>query len=452
MSDSLLSDAARRAQHFLTGLESRAPFPDDAALQALETLREQPLPEQPVDPHAVLAMIDELGSPATVANAGGRYFGFVIGGTLPGALAANWLASAWDQNAGLEKCTPVGAALEQGALRGLLDLLGLPEDAAGAFVTGTSMAHVTALAAARHALLARLGWDVNQQGLSGAPPLTVIASAGAHSSVVKAVRLLGIGEARLLSVPVDEQGRMDVAQFPPSDGPTIICAQAGCVNSGAFDPIDALADIAAERGAWLHVDGAFGLWAAVSDSLRPLLEGYLRADSWATDLHKWLNVPYDSGIAIVRDASQLRGAMSLSADYLTEQEEHREPFHYTPELSRRARGVEVWAALQCLGRQGVTDLVERCCRYARRFADGLAAAGCEVLNDVELNQVLVAFGDDERTRRIINAIQQDGTCWCSDTRWQGRLAMRISVVSWRTSSEDVERSLDAMLRCVAQYQ
>ena len=377
--------------------------------------------------------------------AGGRFFGFVIGGSLPVALASNWLATAWDQNAALYGPTPGVAAFEQTALRWLLDLLQLPAGSAGAFVTGATQANLCALAAARHAVLQRVGWDVESDGLFGAPAITVIVGAEAHPTLFKALGLLGLGRNRVLQVEVDAQGRMMAERIPALAGPTIICAQAGNVNSGAFDPIDRIVERAHDSKAWVHVDGAFGLWAVTSPALSQLCRGMEGADSWATDAHKWLNVPYDSGLAFVREPDALRAAMSVTAAYLPTHPDQRSPSDFTPELSRRARGVDIWAALSALGRSGVTQMVERCCRHARRFAQGLSDAGFDILNEVVLNQVVVSFGDPSRTQRVTLALQDEGTCWAGITQWQGRTAMRISVSSWATTDADVERSLQAMI-------
>jgi glutamate/tyrosine decarboxylase-like PLP-dependent enzyme len=444
----LLTEAGARAAHYLATLDDRPVQPTRAAIDRLSELGGD-LPSETTDPFTVLRLLDEIGSPATVASAGRRFFGFVIGGSLPVTVAANWLTTAWDQNAGLFVASPTAARLEEYALRWLLDLLHLPAEAAGAFVTGTSMAHVTGLAAARHALLRRQGWDAENDGLFGAPPIKVVLSAEAHTTLIKALAIVGFGRNNLIRVPVDNQGRLRLADLPPLDSSTLLCIQAGNVNSGAFDPVDELCDRARDAGAWAHVDGAFGLWAAVVPELAHLVKGAEKADSWSTDAHKWLNVPYDSGLLFCRDADALRAAMSAPAAYLPQQIA-REPSHYTPELSRRARGVEVWAALRHLGRQGVTDLVERCCQYATVFADGLRAAGYEILNDVVLNQVLVSFGTPEVTQRVIKRIQEDGTAWCGGTVWQGRTAMRISVSSWATTGDDIERSLEAMLAAARQ--
>ena len=441
----LLNDAATRATRYLEEPETRAVAP--AAVDRLDELG-GPLPEGPVDPAEVLALLDEVGSPATLGTAGRRFFGFVIGGSLPVTVAANWLGTAWDQNAGLVVVSPVSAALEDTALRWLLEVLGLPPTCGGGFVTGATMANFTALAAARNAVLAREGWDVEAHGMFGAPPVTVVVGEEAHPTVSKALGMLGFGRNRVVTVPVDGQGRMRADALPELTGPSIICIQAGNINTGAMDPAKEICAAAREMGAWVHVDGAFGLWAAASPERAHLVDGVADADSWATDGHKWLNVPYDSGFAFVRDPEHLRAAMALTAAYLPVSAQ-REPSHYTPELSRRARGIEVWAALRSLGRSGIADMIERTCWHATCFAEGLREAGYEVLNDVVLNQALISFGDDDTTSRVIAGIQEDGTCWCGGTVWQGRTAMRISVCSWATTDEDVERSLEAMLRVAA---
>jgi len=378
--------------------------------------------------------------------AGPRFFGFVVGGSLPVALAANWLASAWDQNSALANITPGTALLEQIALQWLIDIFALPTGSAGTFVTGATMGNFCGLAAARHAVLAQAGWNVEADGLFAAPPITVIVGDEAHPSLTKALGLLGMGRNRVVRVPVDNQGRMLCDALPPISGPTIVCLQAGNVNSGAFDPFGPICEKAHEAGAWVHIDGAFGLWAAAVDGMKELTHDIEQADSWATDAHKWLNVPYDSGLAIVRDPDALKAAMAVSAAYLPTETELRNPSDFTPEFSRRARGVEIWAALRSLGRSGLADQIQRTCRHARRFAAGLRAAGYSILNDVVLNQVLVSFGDAQTTQRVIKDIQTDGTAWCGCTQWQGQTAMRISVSSWATEESDVEKSLDAMIR------
>lgn len=440
----LLFDAAVRASRFLDENREAAVAPSPDAIVALESLRE-PFPERGAAPEAVIAQLDAIGAPAATRNSGPRYFGFVTGGTLPAALAANWLATAWDQNAAMHVMSPVASVLEDVALRWIADALHLPASG-GVFTTGATMANFTCLAAARHAVLAKAGWDVERDGLFGAPPITVIAGEEAHATLFKSLAMLGLGRERVIRVPADEQGRMRADGLPEiaEETPALVCLQAGNVNSGAFDPA---ADIIPKlRGrAWVHVDGAFGIWARASGQYAHLAAAYDLADSWATDGHKWLNVSYDSGIAMVRDADALRRAMSISAAYLVTGASEREGMQWGPESSRKARGIEAWAALRSLGRDGLSDMIDRCCRHAARFAERLGKAGFAVWNDVELNQVAVSFGTDEQTREVIAAVQSDGTCWCGGTVWKGRAAMRISVSSWATTEADVERSADAMI-------
>ena len=439
----LLIAAAERAIRYLEGLNGRGVVPDPTVVARLTEL-DMALPDHPSSADETLALLDSY-SAATMAMAGPRFFGFVIGGALPATLAANWLAGAWDQNTAAAVVTPLTAKLEDVALGWLRDVLGLPQETGVGFVTGATLANFTCLAAARHAVLAQAGWDVEAEGLFGAPEVTVVVGEEAHPSLFKALGLAGFGRNRVVRVPVDRQGRMRADRFPNLSGPIIVCLQAGNVNSGAFDPATEIIPKAKAAHAWVHVDGAFGLWAAAAPSKAHLLAGYAAADSWATDAHKYLNTPYDSGLAFVRSPDVLQAAMAVSAAYLPLYS-IRDPANFTPELSRRARGIEVWAALHALGRSGLADLVERTCRYAARFAQGLSAAGYIILNEVVLNQVLVMFGDAERTRRVIAGIQQDGTCWCGGTVWQGQTAMRISVSSWATTEADVERSLEAMIR------
>jgi glutamate/tyrosine decarboxylase-like PLP-dependent enzyme len=440
----LLTHAAQRAIRYVGGVSERRVAPTEAAVAALQKFHE-PLPESGCDPEKVLAMLDEFGSPATVMTTGGRYFGFVNGGTLPASLAANWLAAAWDQNASLRIMSPVAAELEEIVIAWVCEALGLPADCAGGLVTGATMANFTALASARYALLGREGWNVVEDGLFGAPPIEVVAGAEAHASLLKALNMVGLGRKRVSLVEVDEQGRMRADKLPKLTRNTIVCIQAGNVNTGAFDPAAAICEAAHAQSAWVHVDGAFGLWAGASPHYTHLLNGFEKADSWATDAHKWPNVSYDCGLAIVRNAEALRACMGLSAAYLTPGT-RREPMYHTPECSRRARGAELWAALKSLGRSGLAELVERTCAHAQRFAAGLRAAGCEVLNEVVINQVLVSFGDASKTREVIRRLQEEGTCWCGGTVWQGKTAMRISVSSWATTSDDVDQSLQAILR------
>jgi glutamate/tyrosine decarboxylase-like PLP-dependent enzyme len=439
----LMNDAAGRAIRYLESLDERPVRPDPAVVARLGEL-DQPLQHGPTDPAAVLAELDQYAG-ATMAMSGPRFFGLVIGGVLPAAQATSWLAGAWDQNTGAYAATPLTATLEDVSLRWLVDALQLPEGTGGGFVTGATMANFSCLLAARHTVLEAAGWNVEADGLFGAPAVTVIVGEEAHPTLFKSLGMAGFGRNRVVRVPVDRQGRMRADALPPISGPTIVCVQAGNVNTGAFDPASEIIPAAKVAGAWVHVDGAFGLWAAASPRHAHLMEGFAAADSWATDAHKYLNTPYDSGLAFVRHPAALRAAMAITAAYLPFGE-RREPSDYTPELSRRARGVEVWAALRSLGRSGLAELVDGTCRHATRFAEGLRAAGYDVLNDVVLNQVLVSFGDADHTRRVIAAIQEDGNCWAGPTVWQGRTAMRISVSGWSTTEADVERSLEGMLR------
>ena len=440
----VLRGAADAGARYLASVDRRPVAPDGAMRENLSALC-GPLPEHSTDPEKVMALLADHGSPGTVASAGRRYFGFVTGGTLPAALGANVLAAAWDQNAGLEVMSPAAAVLEQTAADWVLDVLGLPPAAAVGFTTGATMGNLAALAAARHAVLTQAAWNVEEDGLFGAPSITVIVGDEVHVSLLKALSLLGLGRSRVVRVPVDRGGRMRADQLPAIAGPTIVCLQAGNVNSGGFDPLAELCERAHAAGAWIHIDGAFGLWALAAPAYAQLAKGASLADSWATDAHKWLNVPYDCGLAIVRDAEMLRAAMAATAAYLIASDT-RDVLALVPEMSRRARGIEVWAALRSLGRHGVGELVEGCCRLAKRFADGLSQAGFEILNEVVLNQVLVAFGDAERTLRVIAAVQREGTCWCGGTVWQERHAMRISVSSWATTEADVDQSIAAITR------
>ncbi len=440
----LLLEAGRRAQLYTSNVNRQRVAPTPEQVARLEDLA-GPLPEEPTDPRQVLALLDDYGSPATVASTGGRYFGFVTGGTLPAALAASWLAAAWDQNSALRVMSPVAARAEEIASGWLLDLFGLPPQCGCGFVSGATMANFAALAAARHALLARAGWNVEDRGLFGAPEIKVVVGAEVHISLLKALSLVGFGKARLITVPADEQGRMRAEQLPPLDDRTLVCIQAGNVNTGAFDPASVICERAHQAGAWVHVDGAFGLWAAAAPARAHLAAGLAQADSLATDCHKWLNVSYDCGLTFVRDPASLRNAMTFNAAYL-QTTASREPWQFTPEASRRARGIEVWAALRSLGRKGLAEMIERNCRQAACFADGLRSAGFTILNDVVLNQVLVSFGNAAQTQRVIDEVQKDGTCWCGGTQWHGHTAMRISVSCWATTDDDVQQSLAAIVR------
>ena len=446
--EALFAETARRAVQYRNHIGNRAVMPEAEALQQLERLNE-PFPEHAIPSLDVLRMLDEIGSPATAASTAGRFFGFVVGSSLPAAVAANWLATAWDQEGGQVITAPIIAALEEICSRWLVELFSLPDTTGVGFTTGATTANFTGLAAARHAVLAREGWDVERAGLFGAPPINVIVGDDVHASMLKALGLVGFGRERVIRVPVDAQGRMKAELLPKPDGLTIICAQVGHVATGACDPMEDICRHAKEINAWVHVDGAFGLWAAASPRYAALVRGIEQADSWVTDGHKWLNVPYDSGLVFVRDAANLRAAMGVTAAYLTLSEQ-RQPDEYVPEMSRRGRGVEIWAALKSLGREGLQDLIERTCGYAAFFADGLRHAGYEVLNEVVLNQVLVSFGSDAQTDAVIAAVQADGTCWCGGTTYHGRRAMRISVSSWATTQADCDLSLAAILRIAGQ--
>ncbi len=450
-----LEAAAAGATRYLRGLAER-PVAARAGAEELLARLGGPLPDGPSDPAEVVAQLAELADDGVVASAGPRFFGFVVGGSLPAALAADWLAAAWDQNAGLFVLGPAAATVEDVAAGWLTDLLGLPPTVSTGFVTGGLGANFTCLAAARHHVLAAAGWDVERDGLIGAPPVEVVVGAERHVTIDAALRFLGLGSGRLRIVPADGQGRMDAAALPGTlaalKGPAIVCAQAGNVNTGAVDPLPAICAAAHDHGAWVHVDGAFGLWAAASPALRHLVAGVGEADSVATDAHKWLNVPYDSGLVFVAHPEAHRAAFATVAGYLTPgQAGERDPDAYTAEFSRRARGFPIWAALRSLGRSGVAAMVERGCAQARRFAAALEAAdGVEVLNEVVLNQVLVRFRDpggdhDGRTREVVRRVQAGGTLWLSGTTWHDMAAMRISVSNWSTTDDDVDRSVAAIL-------
>ncbi len=450
----LLSRTAELAADYLETLDAR-PIRPERRYREMVALLDRPVPEHPSDPLDVVEELAAVGEPGVMAIGSGRWFGFVAGGALPASLASDWLVSAWDQNTGLAEPTPTTSALEVVAGRWVLELLGLPADSSFAFVTGCQMAHVTCLAAARHAVYSRAGWDLPTRGLAGAPPLRVVVGGGRHVTITRALRLLGIGAAQEVVVPADRAGRMrtdELAATLDEGVPTIVCAQSGEINTGAFDDLQAVVEAARPVGAWVHVDGAFGLWAAASPALAHLVAGHAGADSWATDAHKWLNVPFDCGIALCAHPADHAAAMEYAAPYLDVSDlvVARDPMGYSPEFSRRARAVPVWAAIRELGREGVADLVERCCAHARAIAEGVTRLpGCEVLNDVVLNQVIFRFETDERTNAILAAVQAEGEAWMSPTTLDERQTIRISVVGWRTSESDVARTVAAFARAAA---
>jgi glutamate/tyrosine decarboxylase-like PLP-dependent enzyme len=449
----LLRRTADLAADFLDSLEERPVFPQVSA-DDLRAALGVPLQDEPLEPERVVEELAAAADPGLVAMPSGRYFGFVIGGSLPAALASDWLASTWDQNAGLYVCGPSASVVEQVVRDWVVDLLGLPRDASIGFVTGTQMGSVTALAAARYRVLERAGWDVARDGLSGGPRVRVLVGEKRHVTIDRALRLLGLGAPE--PVAADDQGRLDADALRVAlehyDGPTIVCAQAGEVNTGAFDAFEPIADAAQEHGAWLHVDGAFGLWAAASPRFRPLVRGVERADSWITDAHKWLNVPYDSALVLCKDIEAHRAAMTVSASYLIQDDGARavrDQVDWVPEFSRRARGFAVYAALRSLGRTGLRELVERACDCAQRFAEGIVALpGVVVLNEVVLNQVLFRFGEDEQTDAVLRRVQDFGDVWMSGTTWDGRRAIRFSVSNWQTTEEEIDLALQSFRAAV----
>jgi len=437
----LLKSALRYAEEYLTAIDEQPVFPGVDALRALDQF-DEPLPDAASNASDTLAMLHRIGSPGTVAQVGGRYFGFVDGGALPVGVAARVLADVWDQNTAHYVMSPVAARLEQVCEGWLTDLLGLPEETAAGFVTGTTLANLSGLAAGRNELLRRRGWDVVEDGLYGAPPVPVFVGQDAHAAVRKSLALLGMGDAHTHVVPVDDQGRLDMDSFPPLNEPALVVAQAGNVNSGAFDPFDEICAHTHGAGGWVHIDGAFGLWAAAVPSLAPLVPGISDADSWAVDAHKTLNVPYDCGIVMCRDRGALESAFRASAAYFQWSDE-RDPMRYTPSMSKRARSVELWAILKSLGREGVVQLIEQLCAHARDFAHQLDVEGFQIHNEVVFNQVIVSCGTDEETKRTLAAIQELGECWCGGSTWHERSVIRVSVCSWSTTQEDIRRSVQA---------
>jgi glutamate/tyrosine decarboxylase-like PLP-dependent enzyme len=441
--EELLFDAAQRAARYRRNLATDPIRPDPG--HDLSELGGA-FPEKGSSPADVLRLIDDVVSPATMGFSSPRFFGWVIGGVYPVALAADWLASAWDQNSVYYEASPGSVTLEATAIRWVKEAVGLPDSSWGAFVTGTTVGNATALAAARTAVLAAAGWDATSDGLFGAPEVRVIVGEEVHPSLIKSLGIVGLGRERVIRVPVDKQGRMRPDALPELEGPTVVCLQAGNVNTGSFDPMGEIIPMAKETGAWVHVDGAFGFWASASPTHEHLAAGMELADSWATDCHKYLNVPYDAGLVLVKDPSALERVMSVSASYLLPGEIGQDPGLYTPELSRRARGIPTYAILRSLGREGLADLVDRTVRLAQLFARRLTEEGFDVLNEVVLNQVLVSFGDEDETRRVVQTIAKEGVMFAGPTLWQGKTAMRISVSGYSTTEDDVEQSVGAIAR------
>src|SRR5690348_2880398 len=451
---SLLESVQRHASAWFESLDGR-PVCASASAEELQQMLGGPLRDEGLAPDVLAPILANAGMKGTVASAGPRYFGFVIGGRLPAALAADWLVSAWDQNSCVYVTSPLVSVIEQITGSWLRELAGLPTTMSYGFVTGCQMANFTGLAAARHRVLRNAGWDVESDGLFGAPPIDVVVNEEAHYTISMALRLLGLGSNRVRRIPTDSQGRMRAdnlaAALRAHRGPCIVCAQAGNVNTGAIDPLGEIAESAKDCGAWLHVDGAFGFWAAASPERAHLVRGIENADSIATDAHKWLNVPYDCGIVFCADEAAHGSAMSVGAAYIVATGDQRDPRDFVPEESRRARAIPVYAAIRSLGRQGIAEMIERNCSQASRFSAALRAAGYEVLSEVLLNQVLVSFGTAEQTQRTIASVQQEGVCWCGGTTWKGRAAMRISVSNWSTTDADVEKSIEAILRAAQKH-
>lgn len=440
----LLEQVKSYACDYVDNIYGRAVFPTEEAVERLE-LFDEPMPEGPSDPSEILRLLNEYGSPATVAQTGGRYFGFVCGGANPAAVAAKWLSDVWDQNAALYVMSPVASRLESICERWLVDLFGLPAGTAAGLVGGTSVATIYGLAAGRNEILGRLGWDIYTKGLFGAPRVRVVLGGQAHSSVFKSLSLLGFGEENLERVPVDDQGRMLVDKMPKLDESTIVIVQAGNVNSGSFDPIDKICELAVKTGAWVHVDGAFGLWGAASDKKRHLTRGINKADSWSVDAHKTLNAPYDCGIVLCKDRDALVRSMQAEGSYIL-YSERRDGMLYSPEMSRRARSVELWATLKSLGKEGIADLVDGLCDHAISFSEKLGGRGFNILNDVVFNQVLVSCEAPGETEATLKNIQESGECWCGGAVWDGEPVIRISVCSWKTTAEDIDRSVAAFVK------
>ena len=447
----IFNDAQKYAYEYINSAYERKVFPIGSALKQLSAFDEE-LPIETQNAKDLLHLLHLKGSPATTITSGGRYFGFVVGGVLPIGIAARWLSDVWDQNTGLYIISPIASKLEEVCEKWLIKLFGLPEETVAGYVSGTSSATLSGLAAARYRLLANLNWDVSSKGLFGAPRIRVILSEYAHGTVFKALSLLGLGRDNVERVPVDEQGRIDVEQLPDFDEKTIVITQAGDVSSGAFDPIDEICKRAEEAGAWVHVDGAFGLWAAASEQKKHLTKGIEKANSCSVDAHKTLNTPYDCGIILCKDREALVSSMQLTGSYI-QASENRDGMDYTPDMSRRARVVELWASLKFLGKNGIEDLVDGLCERAVQFGEQLSENGFRILNDIVFNQVLVACDSPEETKATLKNIQSSGECWCSGTEWNDEPVIRISVCSWAITTDDVDRSVKAFVeaRRIAKY-
>ncbi len=443
----LFDQAKRYAYDYIDGLEQMPVSPAASSLAKMKAF-DEPLPQEPCNAQELLEMLHRFGSANTVAQTGGKYFGFVCGGSVPVSLAAKWLSDLWDQNSALFVLSPIAAKLEEVCEKWIAELLGLPPGTAAGFVSGSSTAIICALAAARNELLRKQGWDVNVHGLFGAPPIRVVLSEQAHSSVFKALALLGMGKGRVELIPADEQGRILPENLPTLDQNTLLILQAGNVNSGAFDDFDRICTMANEAGSWVHVDGAFGLWAAASEKFRSLTCGMEKADSWSADAHKTLNTPYDCGIVLCKDRSALVGSMQATGSYI-QYSESRDGMLYTPEMSRRARSIELWATLKYLGKDGVGDLVDGLCDHAVYFAEKLSGNGFDVMNDVVFNQILIRCETPEKTAAMLKNIQASGKCWCGGATWRGEPVIRISVSSWQTTREDVDDCVEVFKACRA---
>ncbi|WP_395375224.1 pyridoxal phosphate-dependent decarboxylase family protein [Marinicella sp. W31] len=446
---SIFEQARAYAFEYADQVDTMRVYPTEESIQNLSALQEN-MPTESCDAEHVLNLLQKYAAPATVAQTAGRYFGFVNGGVIPAAVAAKWMTDMWDQCGGLYLTSPVNAVLESICEQWLKELFGLPEDTVAGFVTGTSMANLCALAAARYRLLKNVGWDVNAQGLNGAPQLKLIAHEHTHASIVKTLAMLGFGKENIHWVPSDEAGRIQVDAVPELDQQSVLILQAGNVNSGAFDPFTELCERAESAGAWVHVDGAFGLWAGASEELKYLTEGIHKATSWAVDGHKTLNTPYDCGIVLCRDHKAMITALQAHGDYLIYSDK-RDPLLYTPEMSKRARAIELWATMKFLGRRGIDDMVTGFHALSKYIAQQLKKAGFRILNDVVFNQVLVACDDAEQTQKTLQYIQQSGTCWCGGSNWHGEPVIRISICSWATTADDVDQTVEAFIRARTQF-